>query len=49
MNRKNDNEPYSFHAAGANFLFVDGHIQFIGETIALPAIAALFTAGAGEQ
>jgi prepilin-type processing-associated H-X9-DG protein len=48
MNRRNDNEPFSFHSGGGNFLFVDGHIQFVSETTALSVVAALCTATAGE-
>jgi len=48
MNAKNDNEPYSFHSTGANFLFADGHVQFIRESISLATFAALCTMNAGE-
>lgn len=48
MNRKNDNEPYSFHSGGGNFLFVDGRVQFIGETVNIAVFAALCTMRAGE-
>lgn len=48
MNRKNDNEPFSFHSGGANFLFADGHVQFVGEAIPLATFAALCTRAAGE-
>ncbi len=48
MNAKNDNEPYSFHTAGANFLFADGHVQFIRESVPLATFAALCTMNAGE-
>ncbi|MFO0930149.1 MAG: DUF1559 domain-containing protein [Gemmataceae bacterium] len=48
INRKNDNEPYSFHTGGVNCLFADGHIQFVRETVDLPTFAALCTAAAGE-
>lgn len=48
MNKKNDNEPYSFHPGGANFLFVDGHVQYITESVDLMVFAALCTRGAGE-
>ena len=43
INRRNDNEPYSFHAGGANFLFADGHVQFISESVPLRILAALCT------
>jgi prepilin-type processing-associated H-X9-DG protein len=48
MNAKNDNEPYSFHVGGGNFLFVDGRVQFVQETVDLPTFAALCTKNAGE-
>jgi prepilin-type N-terminal cleavage/methylation domain-containing protein/prepilin-type processing-associated H-X9-DG protein len=48
MNKKNDNEPYSFHAGGANYLFADGHVRFVRESIDLKAFAALLTMKAGE-
>jgi prepilin-type processing-associated H-X9-DG protein len=48
MNAKNDNEPYSFHVGGGNLLFVDGHVEFVQETIGLATFAALCTKSAGE-
>jgi prepilin-type processing-associated H-X9-DG protein len=48
MNKKNDNEPYSFHPGGAMFLFADGHVQFIAESVKLQTLAALCTRSAGE-
>ena len=48
MNRRNDNEPYSFHSGGGNFLFADGHVQFIRESVSLQTFAALCTMNAGE-
>ncbi len=48
MNRKNDNEPYSFHTGGANCLFADGHVQFVRESVPLLTFAALCTRAAGE-
>jgi prepilin-type processing-associated H-X9-DG protein len=48
MNMRNDNEPYSFHPDGANLLFVDGHVQYIAQSVDLMILAALCTRGAGE-
>jgi len=48
MNRRNDNEPYSFHPGGGNFLFADGHVQFMRESIDLRTFAALCTRATGE-
>ncbi len=48
INARNDNEPYSFHVGGAQFLFADGHVQFISEDIPLDIMAALCTRAAGE-
>jgi prepilin-type processing-associated H-X9-DG protein/prepilin-type N-terminal cleavage/methylation domain-containing protein len=48
MNKRNDNEPYSFHPGGGNFLFADGHVQFVRESIPLGTFAALCTMKARE-
>jgi prepilin-type processing-associated H-X9-DG protein len=48
MNKKNDNEPYSFHPVGCNFLFADGHVQLLRESASLSVMAALCTMNAGE-
>ncbi len=48
MNKKNNNEPYSFHSGGGNFLFADGHVQFIRESMDIKTFAALCTRAAGE-
>ena len=48
MNKKNDNEPYSFHGGGINAVFADGHVQFLAESISLTTFAALCTRAAGE-
>ena len=49
MNATNYNEPYSFHTGGGNFLFADGHVTFVEETIPLEVFAALCTRAAREQ
>lgn len=48
INATNENEPYSFHTGGANFLFADGSVRFIRENIELRPFAALCTRNAGE-
>ena len=49
LNKRNDNEPYSFHYDGCNFLFADGHVQLIDERIDLLTLAALCTRNAHES
>jgi prepilin-type N-terminal cleavage/methylation domain-containing protein/prepilin-type processing-associated H-X9-DG protein len=48
MNATNLNEPYSFHTGGANFVFADGHVQFIRESVRLEVFATLCTRAGGE-
>ncbi|MEW4565874.1 DUF1559 domain-containing protein [Bremerella sp. JC770] len=48
MNRRNDNEPFSFHASGLNAIFVDGSLDFIAESVDAYTFAALATASGGE-
>lgn len=48
INKRNDNEPYSFHIGGANFLFADGRVQFISESVNFMTFAALCTRNASE-
>jgi prepilin-type processing-associated H-X9-DG protein len=49
INATNENEPYSFHPAGAYFLFADGHVQYISENVPLLVFAALCTRMGGEN
>lgn len=49
MNRRNDNEPFSFHRGGGNFVFADGHCQFLADELPLPTLAALCTRYARED
>jgi prepilin-type N-terminal cleavage/methylation domain-containing protein/prepilin-type processing-associated H-X9-DG protein len=48
INCNNGNEIYSFHPGGANFLFGDGSVHFIRQTIAPLTFAALYTRAGGE-
>ena len=48
MNCTNDNECYSFHPQGANFVFADGSVKFLTEQIQPSAFAALTTRASGE-
>jgi prepilin-type N-terminal cleavage/methylation domain-containing protein/prepilin-type processing-associated H-X9-DG protein len=48
INATNLNEAYSFHSGGAQFLFADGHVQFISESIPLMTFAGLVTRAGGE-
>jgi prepilin-type N-terminal cleavage/methylation domain-containing protein/prepilin-type processing-associated H-X9-DG protein len=48
MNVTNENEPYSFHHGGGNFVFADSHVEFIDQTIPLEVFAALCTRAGGE-
>jgi prepilin-type N-terminal cleavage/methylation domain-containing protein/prepilin-type processing-associated H-X9-DG protein len=40
--------PRSFHAGGVNILFLDGHVQFIKNTVGLPIFRAISTISGGE-
>jgi prepilin-type N-terminal cleavage/methylation domain-containing protein/prepilin-type processing-associated H-X9-DG protein len=48
MNRRNDNEPFSFHSGGMNAAFADGSVRFVRESVSLTTFAALCTRAAGE-
>jgi prepilin-type N-terminal cleavage/methylation domain-containing protein/prepilin-type processing-associated H-X9-DG protein len=48
MNKKNDNEPYSFHPGGGNVLLADGHVTFVRDSVDIRTFAALCTMSAGE-
>ena len=48
MNCRNDNEIYSFHKAGCNFLYGDGSVHFVTEDIAPEIFVSRFTREAGD-
>lgn len=48
MNRRNDNEPYSFHPGGAHCLFADGHVEFVNESVGIEVFAGLVTRSGSE-
>ena len=48
MNKRNDNEAYSFHVGGINAVYADGSVHFLREGVDLVAFAALCTRAAGE-
>ena len=48
INCHNDNEVYSFHPAGAQFLYGDGSVQFHVQEMAPDIFASLFTRAGGE-
>jgi prepilin-type processing-associated H-X9-DG protein len=40
--------PRSFHPGGVNVLLLDGHVQFIKDSVAIPSFRAIATRAAGE-
>ncbi|MGL6096610.1 MAG: DUF1559 domain-containing protein, partial [Fimbriiglobus sp.] len=44
----NNSEVYSFHSGGANFLFADGSVRFLKETLTAKNLVYLVTAIGGE-
>ena len=40
--------PRSFHPGGVNLLVLDGHVQYIKDTVSLPIFRAISTIGGGE-
>ena len=40
--------PRSFHPGGVNMLFLDGHVQFLKNTVGLPVFRGISTIGGGE-
>ncbi|MBX9579118.1 MAG: DUF1559 domain-containing protein [Gemmataceae bacterium] len=48
MNCNNDDGPYAFHPGGGNFLFSDGSVHFLRQTLSKTTYYALLTRDAGE-
>jgi prepilin-type processing-associated H-X9-DG protein len=48
LNCTNDHEVYAFHPAGANAVFVDGHVQFLKVGMDIRILARLITRAGGE-
>ena len=48
INCSNNNEIYSFHPGGANFLYADGSVHFHAETMDAETFVSLFTMAAGD-
>ncbi len=48
MNCTNDSEFYSFHTSGAHFVFGDGSVQYLAQSISGPAFVALCTRDYGD-
>lgn len=48
INCTNNNEIFSFHPSGADFLFLDGSVRFVEQQIDTDAIVSLVTARAGD-
>ena len=44
----NDDNAFSYHVGGAQFLMADGSVRFISENINMPTYSALFSMNAGE-
>jgi prepilin-type N-terminal cleavage/methylation domain-containing protein/prepilin-type processing-associated H-X9-DG protein len=49
MNCTNDREIYSFHDGGANVVFADGGVRYLGSSINIASLAALITRAGGES
>jgi prepilin-type N-terminal cleavage/methylation domain-containing protein/prepilin-type processing-associated H-X9-DG protein len=48
INCTNQSDVYAFHSGGANAVFADGSVRFLGEAMPLYVLAALYTRSFGE-
>lgn len=48
INCDNDLKPFSFHSGGVNFVFCDGSVKFINQSVSTTTFRALITAQGGE-
>ena len=48
INCSNNNEIFSFHPTGANFLYGDGSVRFHPQTLNAETFVSLFTRASGE-
>ena len=48
VNCHNDNEIFSFHTRGANYLFADGSVHWLRQNLPPKVLLALYTRGAGD-
>jgi prepilin-type processing-associated H-X9-DG protein len=48
INCTNNQQPYSFHPGGANFLFADGSVHFLRAGVDIRVLAALATRAGSE-
>jgi prepilin-type N-terminal cleavage/methylation domain-containing protein/prepilin-type processing-associated H-X9-DG protein len=44
-----NNEPFSFHGAGANFVFADGHVSFIRSSVTVNVLKGMATRSNGAN
>jgi prepilin-type processing-associated H-X9-DG protein len=48
INCTNNQQPYSFHPGGANFLFADGSVHFLRAGLDIRIVAGLATRAGGD-
>jgi prepilin-type processing-associated H-X9-DG protein len=48
LNCSNDQQPYSSHPGGANFVFADGSVHILHAGVGVRVLAALATRAGGE-